>query len=111
MSQDTQHVIVDADGSLFTEPPSPNSTQDTESSSPHYNNFTQEEMPMDSGMPPSSTPKGIDPAIYVIVAFALIMIVYYLFYKKNQKKREEREAFFRELDGDKVKCTGTILLL
>lgn len=52
----------------------------------------QDEVPM---------PKGTDPAIFLALAFILIVVLYYLNYRRNKKKQMEREAFFYEMDGDK----------
>jgi cbb3-type cytochrome oxidase subunit 3 len=68
-----------------------------------HTNFTGEEEPVDSSMPPLvDTKAGIDPAIYLILAFFFFIVLFYFFYRNQQKKKQEQEAFFRELDGDKV---------
>jgi hypothetical protein len=48
--------------------------------------------------------KGTDPAIYLVLGFVVVAVLYYLNYKRNKKKQMEREAFFFDMDGDKV-CT------
>lgn len=50
-----------------------------------------------------SAPKGTDPAIFLALAFVLIVVLYYLNYRRNKKKQMEREAFFYDMDGDKVR--------
>mmetsp|Transcript_9397 Transcript_9397/g.17702 ORF Transcript_9397/g.17702 Transcript_9397/m.17702 type:complete len:329 (+) Transcript_9397:1254-2240(+) len=55
----------------------------------------------DAAQDPFSAPKGTDPAIYLALAFVLIVILYYLNYRRNKKKQMEREAFFYDMDGDK----------
>ena len=47
--------------------------------------------------------KGTDPAIYLVLAFLAVVVLYYLNYTRNKKKQMEREAFFYDLDGDKVR--------
>lgn len=45
--------------------------------------------------------KGTDPAIYLVLGFLVVAVLYYLNYKRNKKKQMEREAFFYDMDGDK----------
>lgn len=45
--------------------------------------------------------KGTDPAIYLALAFIVVVALYVINYKRNQRKQAEREAFFMDMDGDK----------
>lgn len=47
--------------------------------------------------------KGTDPAIYLALAFIVVVALYVINYKRNQRKQAEREAFFMDMDGDKVR--------
>jgi len=125
--RDTQEILVTADGtsiplsahhvheSAGTDSSSTDNSGGIPDSQPlvftdgngtTMNNFTtvgdDEPMTDSSSMPPIVEIKGIDPAIYVILAFFFFIILFYFFYRNQQKKKQEREAFFRELDGDKV---------
>ena len=44
--------------------------------------------------------KGIDPAIYLLIAVVIVAALYYLFFVRNREK--EDDDFFSSLDGDKV---------
>jgi hypothetical protein len=64
------------------------------------------------GVPPEEVMeeivKGTDPALYLLIAVALVGFAYYwfIFRKKND---EEEDDFFSNLDGDKVRtvdCDG-----
>ena len=46
--------------------------------------------------------KGTDPAIFLVLGFLVCAVLYYLNYQRNKKKQMEREAFFYDMDGDKV---------
>jgi hypothetical protein len=57
----------------------------------------------DAAQDPVSAPKGTDPAIFLALAFVVIVVLYYLNYRRNKRKQMEREAFFYDMDGDKVR--------
>lgn len=48
--------------------------------------------------------KGTDPAIYLALAFVAAVALYYISYRRNKRKQMEREAFFYDMDGDKVRA-------
>ena len=48
--------------------------------------------------------KGIDPAIYLLIATVLVAAL--LFYMHSKSKKSSRDDFFAELDGDKVSVEG-----
>jgi len=45
--------------------------------------------------------KGTDPAIFLVVTFIAVAIMYYFFYMRNKKKQQEEESYFFDMDGDK----------
>lgn len=45
--------------------------------------------------------KGTDPAIFLVIAFFVIAIMYYIVYTRNKTKKVEQESFFFDMDGDK----------
>lgn len=45
--------------------------------------------------------KETDPAIYLALAFIVLVFMYYLSYRRNKRKQLAREAFFIDVDGDK----------
>ena len=47
--------------------------------------------------------KGTDPAFYLAAVFLIIVGLWYFMYSRSKKQREDREAFFTEMDGDKVR--------
>jgi len=47
--------------------------------------------------------KGTDPAIFLGLAFIACLILYFLTYRRNKRKQMERESFFNDMDGDKVR--------
>ena len=47
--------------------------------------------------------EGTDPAIFLALAFIGAVILYYFNYQRTKKKQMEREAFFYDMDGDKVR--------
>ena len=47
--------------------------------------------------------EGTDPAIFLALAFLGAVILYYFNYQRTKKKQMEREAFFYDMDGDKVR--------
>jgi hypothetical protein len=59
-----------------------------------------DEIPSDDGSTETIL-KSVDPAIYLIVAFVLVIIV--LIYYNLRQKKDSTDSFFTELDGDKVK--------
>jgi hypothetical protein len=50
--------------------------------------------------------KGIDPAVYFLIAVAIIAALWYFFvYRK--KREDEEDDFFQNVDGEKVRCSLT----
>ena len=48
--------------------------------------------------------KGTDPAIFLLLGFALIAGLWFVSWYKKKKEDEESDSFFTELDGEKVSC-------
>lgn len=46
--------------------------------------------------------KGTDPAIFLLLGFALIAALWFVSWYKKKKEEEESDSFFSELDGEKV---------
>ena len=46
--------------------------------------------------------KGTDPAIFLLLGFALIAAIWFVSWYKKKKEEEESDSFFTELDGEKV---------
>lgn len=46
--------------------------------------------------------KGTDPAIFLLLGFALIAALWFVSWYKKKKEEEESDSFFTELDGEKV---------
>ena len=46
--------------------------------------------------------KGTDPAIFLLLGFALIAGLWFVSWYKKKKEDEESDSFFTELDGEKV---------
>ena len=60
-------------------------------------------MPNFDDLPPVAKPEsGIDPAVYLILAFVLIVAIYWFFFMRK-KSEDEDDDFFASIDGDKVR--------
>jgi hypothetical protein len=60
-------------------------------------------MPNFDDIPPVAKPaSGIDPAVYLILAFVAIVAIYWFFFLRK-KSEEEEDDFFASIDGDKVR--------
>jgi hypothetical protein len=62
-----------------------------------------EGMPNFDDLPPvAKAASGIDPAVYLILAFVLIVAIYWFFFLRK-KSEDEEDDFFASIDGDKVR--------
>lgn len=88
-----EEATVNPDGSTtFDSPPGGGEGFDQETfDTPPLDEDTMEEVA-----------KGVDPAIYLIIA-VVVFIVVYIFFVKKKKEEEDADGFFSNLDGDKVR--------
>jgi len=105
-------ATVNADGSTST---TFDDTTNTDTDTPDYDaesGSTFDDATFEEGTAPGAgagaddahlVVKGTDPAIYLALAFIAVVVFYFLYYRRNKRKQMEREAFFYEMDGDKVR--------
>jgi len=94
-----EEATVNPDGSAtFEEPPAPaeGAGEPTFDEPPPMDEETMNEKA-------EEIVQGIDPAIYLLVAVAILGALYYFFVYR--KKQDESDSFFAELDGEKVSQT------
>ena len=93
---DAGEATINPDGSSSYEPPT-----DAGGGAPPLNDTDGFDEGFD--VPPlEELSKGMDPAIFLVVAFLLCCGLYYLFFKRNTQD-DDNDDFFASLDCDKVK--------
>ena len=92
----TEEATINPDGSSSYESASPPPLNDT-------TGFDGSDEGFDIPPVEEIVKGGIDPAIYLVLAFATLCALYYFFVYRKKEEEEAEDEFFSNLDGDKVR--------